>query len=405
VTPEEATHGLARLAVRVGANIEPGQDVFVLAFDVTQAPLARAVVEEAYVAGARLVHLAYWDQHAKRSRLRHAPEDSLDEAPGWLYRHSEQCVERRGAYIVLWGDPDPTLLADVDPARAGRDHTPLIPELFAAFASGEFPWTIVPGPTEGWAQRLFGEADVARLWEVIVPIVRLDADDPERAWREHVARLRERAELLNERRFDALHFSGPGTDLTVGLLDAAKWLSGGLPLKSGRENIANMPTDEVFTTPDYRRAEGTVRATRPVQLIGGVLVEGARLRFENGRAVEIDADTNADALRAQMSSDVGASRLGEIALVDGTSPVGRTGLVFGDALLDENATCHAAWGRAYEFTLRDTPPNEDELDGLGFNLSSVHQDAMIGGPDVEVDGIGSDRSRTPILRDDVWVLT
>ena len=399
----EREQALGRLAVQVGANVAEGQDVFVLCYDVQQAPVARAVAEAAYEAGARYVSLLYWDQHAKRSRLAHAPEDSLGFVPDWFARFVSEAVEREGALIVVWGDPDPTLLSDVA-SRGGEDHMPLIPSFFGAVGGGEVNWTFVPGPSEGWAERLFGTPDVERLWDVIEPIVRLDAPDPARAWDEHVARLRERAAALKERGFEALRFTGPGTDLTVGIIRGGRWLSGGLVTRWGCECIVNMPTDEVFTTPDANRVDGTVTMTRPVQLLGGVLVEGPRLRFEGGRAVEIDADTNADAIRAQMASDAGAARLGEVALVDGLSPVGQTGMVFGDVLLDENATCHVAWGQAYPFTVDDLPEDEAGREELGFNSSAVHQDAMVGGPDVLVEGVVPGGERVPIIRDDVWVL-
>ncbi|MDQ3889046.1 MAG: aminopeptidase [Actinomycetota bacterium] len=402
---DERTRALARLAVRVGANVASGQDVFVLAFDVVQAPLARAVAEEAYAAGARYVSVVYWDQHVKRSRLRHADADSLEFVPDWWETLVSECTERRGALITLWGDPHPGLLADVDPERVGRDHMPLTPSFFAMASSGEANWTIVPGPSEGWARHLFGEPDLERLWQALLPILRLDQADPAGAWREHVARLGERSAALQERSFDALHFSGPGTDLTVGLISGGRWLSGALSTTWGREMVVNMPTEEVFSTPDYRRVEGTVRATLPVPLLGGVLVEGLRIRFRSGRAVEVYADRHGEAVRAQMASDEGSARLGEVALVDETSPVGRSGLVFGDVLVDENARSHIAWGSAYEFTVEGLPENEEERDAIGFNRSAVHQDAMVGGPDVSVDGVEPGGARVPVIRDDEWVLS
>jgi aminopeptidase len=405
VSAADRTRILARLAVRVGANVAPGQDVFVIAMDVEHAPLAREIATSAYVAGARFVSLLYWDQHVKRARLLHAPPGSLSFVPDWWERHVRECMERRGAYIAVWGDPEPGLLADVDPERSAVDHMPLTHSVLEMVGGGEVNWTVVPGPTAGMARRLLDADEVEPLWDVLAPILRLDAQDPEAAWREHVAGLHERANLLQERGLDALHFSGPGTDLTVGLLPGARWLSGGIVTNWGREAIVNMPTEEVFTTPDFHRVEGTVRASRPVQLLNGVVVDGLRLRFEGGRVVAVAADRHVEAVRSQLAVDEGAARLGEVALVDGSSPVGRSGLVFGDVLIDENATCHVAWGNAYEFTVPDLPEDDEERDELGFNRSSVHQDAMIGGPDVSVAGISAAGARVPIIEDDVWVLS
>jgi aminopeptidase len=271
--------------------------------------------------------------------------------------------------------------------------------------SGEVNWTFVPAASPGVARRVLGRPDVEAYEEVLAPILRLDAADPVEAWRRHVETLHERSAALQAAGLTALHFSdGAGTDLRVGLLRDARWLSAGLTTNWGRETVVNMPSEEVFTTPDNRVAEGTVVATRPFQLLGGATIEGARLRFEGGRVVEAEADRNADALRAHLATDEGASRLGEVALVDGSSPVGRSGRVFNDVLLDENATCHIALGSAYAFTVPDLPEDPEARAALGFNTSGIHQDLMIGGPQVAVDGIDDDGNTVPILRDDVWVL-
>jgi aminopeptidase len=401
---EERTQKLAQLAVAVGANVQAGQHVSVLVMDLQHAAMARAVTAAAYEAGARYVSVVYWDPHVKLARLNHAAADSLSFIPDWWERIVTECTERKGAFIAVWGDPEPDLFDAVDPERTGTDQMPLTPSLWGMLGGGDVNWTVVPAPTPGMAQRLLGSDDVERLWDVMGRMLRIDGGDPKQAWADHIARLRERAVQLEERSFDAVHFAGPGTDLTVGLLEGAKWLSGGIVTKTGIETVANMPTEEVFTTPDYRRVEGTVAGTKPFQMIGGPMVEGVRLRFSGGRAVEIDADRNADALRAQMASDPGAARLGEVAIVDGASPVGQTGLVFGDVLIDENATSHIAWGHAYAFTVPDLPADEQEQDARGFNLSGVHQDAMIGGPDVEVTGVTEEGAGVPIIRDDTWVL-
>jgi aminopeptidase len=399
---DDWTRSLARLAVRTGANVAEGQDVVVLAYDIEHAPLARAIADEAYQAGARYVTVLYWDQHVKRSRLLYAPVDTLESAPDWWERHIDEAIEKRGAYIVVWGDPAPEVLADVDAGRAGVDHMPLTGHWFEMAGGGEVNWTFIPAPSRGAAQRILGTPDVEELENVLSPILRLDEPDPEEAWRIHIARLAERTEALAARKLRALHFHGGGTDLRVGLLAGARWMSGGFATSWGRQTIANMPTEEVFTTPDSRVAEGPLVATRPFQLLGGQVVEGLRVRFEDGAAVEVDADRNADAMRAHLNADPGGVRLGEVALVDGTSPVGRSGLVFNDVLLDENAACHIAFGAAYAFTVPDLSDEERVM--RGFNLSGIHQDVMIGGPEVAVDGLDASGDAVPILRDDVWVL-
>jgi aminopeptidase len=395
---------LAELAVHVGADLQPGQDVVIAAWDPVQAPLVRAIAEEAYASGARYVSPVYWDGPVKASRLRHAPEDSLDFVPDWFRRVTTESIERRGAWISLMGDPDPGVFAGVDQERLGRDQMPYIAEIFDAIASRAVNWTVVPGPNPGWAERLFGEPDEIRLWETLEPILRMDADDPVEAWRDHIGRLNDRAAALNERRFSSVRFAGPGTDLTVGLIDGHRWLAGVFPTTWGPVPVVNMPTEEVFTTPDRHRVEGTVRMTRPVQMTAGAIVHGLSLRFEDGRAVEVSADTNADAVRSQLALDEGAARLGEIALVDDSSPVGQSGILFGDILLDENAASHLAWGNAYEIAVPDLPDDPDERERLGFNRSLVHQDAMIGDSEVAVDGVEAGGAAVPIMRDGAWVL-
>jgi aminopeptidase len=252
---------------------------------------------------------------------------------------------------------------------------------------------------------MLGEADLDRLWEILTPILRLDAADPEQAWREHMADLDRRAAALQRHGFSALRFRGGRTDLVVGLLEGTQWRHAGLETQWGSPMVVNLPSEEVFTTPDNRRTDGIARVTRPIKLTSGGRVEDLVLRFEAGRVVEVEASVGADLVRADMATDAGACRLGEVALVDGSSPVGQSGMVFGEILLDENATSHIAWGNAYAFTMRDLPDDKEAQMALGFNRSDVHQDVMIGGPDVDVFGLDSGGAEVPVIVDDAWVLS
>jgi aminopeptidase len=392
----------AELVVRVGLNVQPGQRVTVKA-DIDHAPVARAVVEEAYLAGASAVTVDYADPHVRRSTLRHAPTETLTTTPGWRLQQVHDLQETRGAVVTLTGNADPHLYDGIPAERVAAVPMDLAIASRALLDAGDVAWAVVAAPNSGWAQQVFGEPDVERLWDAVAVAMRLDADDVVAAWREHAAMLHARGRALEALDLDSVRYVGEGTDLTVGLIPGARWVSGSVETNAGVPFMPNLPTEEVFTSPDRRRADGTIRLTRPLVMPrAGVLVEGLEVRFEGGRIVDASAETGADAVRAELDTDEGARSLGEVSLVDGGSRVRAAGVVFHNTLYDENAGCHVAWGQGFPMVLPGASPEEQEAAGL--NRSAVHTDVVVGGPGVDVVGTTRDGRTVELITDDAWVL-
>jgi aminopeptidase len=406
VSESELLERYADLAVHVGINLQQGQYVTITGL-IEHAPMARALARAAWKAGAAYVEVAYRDQHIKRQLIEHGSEEVLTRTPGWMLKRLDDLAEVRGAALEITGNPEPELFAGLDEARVGRTRMLDLGERTGRMVNnGEVAWSVVSYPSEGWARTVFGEPDVERLWAAVATAVRLNEPDPVEAWRKHMAKLLHRAERMNEQGFRAVRYKGPGTDLTVGLNRASVWRAAEFRTAWGTPHIPNLPTEEVFTTPDPRRAEGRIRSTRPLNVPGhGIVVRDLELEVEEGRIVDVRASTGGEVIRAQTQIDDGAARFGELALVDGESAVGKTGITFFDTLFDENATSHIAFGRGISFCVEGAIGLDQAAQAaLGVNDSLIHTDFMVGGPAVDIDGIKDDGSSIPILREDVWQL-
>jgi aminopeptidase len=389
---------LADLAVRLGANLQPGQ-ILTVAADHGQHELARAIAETGYRHGALFVDVQYFDPYVKHARIAHAADETLGFVPSWYGQRILALVEERGARITLDGPTAAGLMDDLDPDRAGRDLLPSVKEIREVVERQRVNWTVVPCPTMPWAELvhpdLAPDEALDRLWAEVAHVCRLDEPDPAAAWNERVDALQAVADSINARHFDAIHFEGPGTDLVVGLLPTSTFHGVRDRTDNGIEFLSNIPTEEVYTTPDPERVEGHVRSTKPLVLGDGTLIRGLEVRFEGGRAVEIDAEQGAGVLRSRAAFDEGASKLGEVALVDREGRIDRLGTVFYNTLLDENAASHIALGDGWEEGVSGE-------DSARRNRSAIHIDFMIGGDDVDVTGVTREGARVPVLRGGLW---
>jgi aminopeptidase len=397
----------AGLVVRVGINLESGREMMVRAM-IEHAPLVRALVRAGYEAGARWVEVDYQDLDVLRTQIALAPEEAVGTAPRWMFERLNDVREQRRAQVFVVGFP-PDMFEGIDPARVARSFpapAALRGELRKLHDSKARAWTLVACATSSWAEQVYGEPDLERLWQAIAHVCRLDESDPVAAWQTHIDDLEARSALLNERRFDAVRFRGPGTDLTLGLLPQSRWVCCPSKTDLGLRYVPNLPTDEVYTSPDRRRAHGVVRTTRPVQLTNGTIVRDLELVFRDGAIVQATAAKGEADVRAELDAHEGARHLGEIALVDQRSRVGELDTLFYNGLLDENAACHIAYGASILPAFEDLPKglSDDELRGMGVNRAHVHTDLMIGSDELEVDGLHTGGNAVPLLKGGDWQL-
>lgn len=398
---------LAEVAIRVGLRLEPGQDL-VLTAPVAALPLVRRLAAQAYRAGAGVVTPLLADEEVTLARYAEAREEAFDAAPGWLYDGMARAFDGGAARLAVAGD-DPMLLAGQDPARvarANRANSAAYRPALERIAGFDTNWTICSYPNPAWARRVFPdlpEAEaVARLAAAIFAASRVTGADPVADWAAHNARLARRAAWLNDHRFAALHFTGPGTELTIGLAEEHEWHGGQSTAKNGITCNPNIPTEEVFTTPHAARVAGHVRATKPLAH-QGTLIEGIEVRFAEGRIVEARATKGEGVLHKLIDTDGGARRLGEVALVPHSSPISQSGLLFYNTLFDENAACHIALGQCYSKCFQGGADlTAEEIAARGGNASLIHVDWMIGSGEVDIDGIGADGRRTPVFRKGEW---
>ena len=397
----------ARVAIRVGINLEPGREVAIQA-TIEHVPLVRALVRAGYEAGARRVEVDYEDLEVLRSQIALAPEEAVGTAPRWMFERLDDVREQRRARVFVVGFP-PDMFGGLDPARVARSFpapAALRGALRKLHDSKARAWTVIACATPSWAKQVYGEPDVERLWQALAHVCRLDEPDAIAAWQGHIDNLQARSALLNERRFDAVRFRGPGTELTLGLLPQSRWYGAASKTNLGLRYVPNLPTDEVYTSPDRRRADGFVRTTRPVALTNGTIVRDLELVFRDGAIVQATATHGEADVHAELDAYEGARHLGEIALVDHRSRVGELDTLFYNLLLDENAACHIAYGASILGAFEDLPEglSDDELRGMGVNRAHVHTDLMIGSDEVDVDGLHAGGDAVPLLRGGNWQL-
>ncbi len=397
----------AELVIKVGVNIQPGQELM-LRVPIDAAPLARKLAIEAYKAGSKYVNVFYGDDEQTLIRYQYAPRDSFDYFPDWYAEAALRFAQNGDAILSVYAS-DPDLLKDQDPELISASRKAAAQKMrpFSELLGKDYaPWTVIAASVPGWANKVFAHLPeterVPALWNAIFKICRVDTPDPVAAWREHTDNLVKRSAYMTEKQYVALKYTAPGADLTLGLPENHVWMGGYGKTPKGNAFTANIPTEEIFTLPHKDRVNGTVRATLPLSLHGN-LVEDFWFRFEDGKVVEVHAAKGEEVLKKLLETDEGAVRLGEVALVPQSSPIAQTGILFYNTLYDENASCHLALGRAYRTSLKGGEDmSEEDFGAAGGNDSLIHVDFMMGSDEMDIDGILPDGSAEPIFRGGEW---
>jgi aminopeptidase len=398
---------LAEVAIKVGLQLQAGQDL-VLTAPMSALPLVRKITEHAYKAGAGIVQPIFSDEEITLNRYRYAADGSFDKAPGWLFEGMAKAFDGNAARLAISGD-NPMMLAQQDPAkvaRANRATSMAYRPALEKITGFDINWNIVSYPNPAWAKLVFPddteEVAIGKLAEAIFAASRVDREDPISEWKAHNAKLKERWTWLNGHRFSSLHYTGPGTDLTIGLADEHRWKGGASEAKNGITCNPNIPTEEVFTTPHSQRVSGYVRSTKPLSH-NGTLIADIEVKFEGGRIVEAKASKGEAVLQKVLDTDEGSRRLGEVALVPHSSPISKSGVLFYNTLFDENAASHIALGQCYaDCFINGTKMSPDDIAARGGNKSLIHIDWMIGSDKIDIDGIKPDGSKVPVMRKGEW---
>ncbi|MGF1917973.1 aminopeptidase [Enterococcus faecalis] len=398
----------ARLIAETGVNVQDNHTV-VLQISVDQAPLARLITEEAYRLGAAEVIVQWSDETIQREFLAHAATDRIENVPQYKIDQTDDWIAK-GASRISVVSSNPDALAGVDAQRVATFQAAngkALVNLRKATQANKVSWTVVAAASEGWAAKVFpelatSEEQVDALWNEIFKTTRIYEENPVIAWDIHDKKLQEKAAELNEQQFTALHYTAPGTDLTIGLPKNHLWEGAGSYNARGEEFMANMPTEEVFTAPDSRRVDGYVSSTKPLSY-AGTIISGMKFTFKDGKVVDFSAEQGEEALKNLLAIDEGAKHLGEVALVPDPSPISQSGLIFYNTLFDENASNHLAFGSAYAFNLQGgTEMSEEELAAAGLNRSQTHVDFMVGSDKMNIDGIKEDGTIVPVFRNGDW---